>query len=327
MDETEAGTAGTEAGTENGLDSGQTSILSRMLAASGGSGGNDLTNWDRQYRLLVGKSAQEGFEIGETSTEQPVALHVSFSIERSDTTTCNTAKITVWNLSPEHLAALSDKDCALTLRAGYGTRLGLIFTGVVSYATTSLDGSDMKTEIEVVDNLTSVRDTYVSLSYEGRVSWKTVMDDIAGQMGVAVVYAYNAVFADLENGYSYVGKACNVMDKGCECCGLSWSLQSGVMQVKKPGDVLDREVFVLSPETGLLGIPSQVVVEEDKDAGTKTMGWDVEYFLNAAIHVDDYVKVESRAVTGFFRVYSVSIDGDSDSGDWKCQARLLEIKL
>ena len=52
----------------------------------------------------------------------------------------------------------------------------------------------------------------------------------------------------------------------------------------------------------------------------------VKLFLNGAIHIDDYVKVESKAVTGYFRVYSLDIQGDNISGDWMCTARLLEVK-
>ncbi len=306
-------------------DSGSDSSGDSTGAATSSS--QNLDNWDRQYRFMAGKSEAEGFEIGATSPEQPVPIHCSFSIDKSDTTTCNTATVSLWNLSPEHLAALEEKDCACTLRAGYGDRLNLIFTGVISHATTSQDGGDMKTEIELLDNLTQMRDTYVTLAYDGKVNWKTILDDVGSQMGVAVSYSYNAEFTDVENGYSYVGKASTVLDKGCDCCGLSWSIQSGVLQVKKTGDTMDQQVYVLSPDTGLLGIPAEVVVEEDTDLGMKVKGWDVEYFLNAAINVDDFVKVESKAVTGFFRVYSVKIEGDSAGGDWKCQARLLQITL
>lgn len=41
--------------------------------------------------------------------------------------------------------------------------------------------------------------------------------------------------------------------------------------------------------------------------------------------MDDYVKLESKVVTGYFYVYSMQISGDSASGDWICKARLLEL--
>lgn len=77
---------------------------------------------------------------------------------------------------------------------------------------------------------------------------------------------------------------------------------------------MSKEVYVLSPDTGLLGIPKQVQVSDDKDTSKAQHGWDVEYLMNAAINIDDYVKLESKMVTGFFRVYSLEIEGDNVEG-------------
>ena len=286
-------------------------------------GGYD--NFDRQYRLAAGPAGGAGFEVGETSKAQPVALHVNFSLQKSDLETQNTGRVTLWNLNPSQLAVLNEKDCVVSLKAGYGSKLALIFAGIVSYVSTTIDSADRKTEIEVIDNLVEIRDTYVSVSYNGTVNWKIIFDDVAAQMGVAVSYSYNAEFVDISNGFSFVGLARDIMTKGCKCCNLSWSIQNGVMQVKKPGDVMSREVYVLSPDTGLLGIPARVVITQDEATGKNTLGWDVEYFLNGAINIDDYVKLESETVTGYFRVYSLEISGDNVSGDWICKARLLEV--
>ena len=285
----------------------------------------EYENFDRQYRLAAGPAGGTGFEVGETSKAQPVALHVNFSLQKSDLETQNTGRVTLWNLNPSQLAVLNEKDCVVSLKAGYGSKLALIFAGIVSYVSTTIDSADRKTEIEVIDNLVEIRDTYVSVSYNGTVNWKTIFDDVAAQMGVAVSYSYNAEFVDISNGFSFVGLARDIMTKGCKCCNLTWSLQNGVMQVKKPGDVMSREVYVLSPDTGLLGIPARVVITQDEATGKNTLGWDVEYFLNGAINIDDYVKLESETVTGYFRVYSLEISGDNVSGDWICKARLLEV--
>lgn len=279
-------------------------------------------NFDRQYRLSAGKAGGIGFEIGGTSKSQPVPLHINFSLQKSDLETQNTGRVTVWNLNKQHIATLDEKDCVLSLKAGYGNRMPLIFAGIVSSATTTRDGADRKTEIEVVDNLVEIRDTYVTISYTGNVNWKTIMDDVANQMGVAATYSYNATFSDIPNGFSFVGQARDIMTKGCNCCGLVWSLQNGVMQIKKPGDTMSREVYVLSEDSGLLGIPARVTEAATQESSTPEIGWDVEYFLNGAINIDDYVKLESEKVKGYFRVYSIEMSGDNVSGDWICKARL-----
>lgn len=277
-----------------------------------------VKNFDRTYRLSIGKSGAEGFELGEGSRP----LHISFSVEKADTDSANTAKVSIWNLNGTHKAALNQKDCVVALRAGYGTVMPLIFTGVVTFAKTKADGSDEVTEIELVDNRIELRDTYVSVSYTGAVSCKTLIEDTAKQMGVAVTFSYNAAFADIPNGYSYVGAARNVLTKACQTSGLTWSINNGVLQVKKPGDTMSREVYELSAETGLINTPNRVQIS--KDEGKSDYGWDVEYLMNAAINIDDYVYLNSRYAKGYFRVYSVTIEGDNMEGSWTCTARLLE---
>lgn len=281
-----------------------------------------MKNFDRQYRMSAGPPGSVGFEIGGTS---PYALHISFSVQKQDLESSNTAKVQVWNLNKQNLATLEAENCFLLLKAGYGNTLPVILSGTVSHTSTRKDGSDMLTEIEVVDGLMEVRDTWVSMSYAGLVNTKKILDDTAAQMGLTVTYSYNATFADIPNGFSFVGQAKNALSKACAVSGLEWSIQNGVLQIKKPGDVMNREVYVIGPETGLIEIPERVQISSSDDAGTPQMGYDLVYLLNGAIGVGDYVQVQSKYLTGFFRVYSLEIDGDNLSGAWQCKARVLEV--
>ena len=231
----------------------------------------------------------------------------------------------MWNLNKSHLATLEEEGCFLTLKAGYGNTLPLILSGSVSYTRTQPDGADVMTEIEVVDGLAEIRDTWVSISYAGKVNTKKIIDDVAAQMGVTVTYSYNAEFADIPNGFSFVGQAKFALTKACAVSGLEWSIQNGILQVKKPGDVMSKEVYVLSAETGLLSIPQRVQVSSSDSDGTNEIGWDIEFLMNGAIGIGDYVQVQSKYLEGFFRISTLDIDGDNLSGDWKCKARVLEV--
>ena len=135
-----------------------------------------MQNFDRQYRMTAGKPGSVGFEIGDTT---PYALHIAFSIQKQELESSNTAKVQVWNLNKSHLATLEEEGCFLTLKAGYGNTLPLILSGSVSYTRTQPDGADVMTEIEVVDGLAEIRDTWVSISYAGKVNSKKIVDDVA----------------------------------------------------------------------------------------------------------------------------------------------------
>lgn len=279
-------------------------------------------NFDRQYRFSAGPAGGSGFECGGT---EPHALHISFSIQKTDAETGNTSKIQLWNLSPSQLAILNEKNCVVVLRAGYSSRIPLVFTGAVTYVETEMDGADRMTTIEAVDGRIQLRDTWITPSYSGKVNAKKIIDDIAQEMGIPVIYSHNAKFADLPKGFSYAGKSGGALDKVCASSELVWSIQNGILHVKRKNDTISQEVFLLSPETGLVNIPKKVTLSAEGDANSNQQGWDVEYLMNAAIGIDDLVRLESQKVRGNFRVYSLEITGDNLEGSWTCTARLLEV--
>lgn len=283
---------------------------------------NNPVNFDRQYRFVAGSPNGEGFECGGT---KPHALHIAFQVQRTELETENTAKIQLWNLSPDRLAVLNEKDCAVSLRVGYENRLALCFSGTVTYVETEREGADQMTTLEASDGRVPLRDTWLSLSYGGTVNGGKVLEDVAASMGVTAVYGHNAAFANLSNGYSYVGRAGSVLDKICASSGLSWSIQNGVLHIKKQRDTILRECYVLSSNTGLVGTPKKITLSQENSQEKNQPGWDVEHLMNAAIQIDDYVRLESEKAQGYFRVCSQEISGDNLEGDWLCTSRLLEV--
>lgn len=278
--------------------------------------------FDRQYRFSAGQAGSTGFEVGVTD---PVALHIAFNVQKADVSSANTSKITLWNLNKAHLATLNEKDCIVTLKAGYGSTMPLIFVGAVSRIETTVDGADRMTEIEAIDGRVELRDTFVSLSYKGVINTKKIMQDVAQQMGVSITFSYNATFSDYPNGFSFIGAGKAALDKVCVPTGLIWEIQNGILQIKRKGDTMSRQVFVLSPDSGLIGIPKKLTQGAENDTDENSKGWEVVYLLNGAIGVGDYVKIESETVTGFFRVHTVEHDGDNIEGDWLSTAHLYEV--
>ena len=288
-------------------------------------------NFIRRYLMKAGKMGHNGFQIGQTSTENPHALHISFSIEKSTSETANTAKVQIWNLSPANLSILDTKDCVIELQAGYANHIALILAGNVVTSSTEMDGADRMTELEVVDGRVALRDTYVEISRSGRVDSKEVFDEIAGAMGVSVIYSKGCKFKVLPHGFSFVGPAKTALKKLCKTCGLSWSIQNSVLQIRKPNEPITTRAYLLSSDTGLLEGPKRITISSESDDSSSgksnsQIGYEVKYFLNGAIGVNDYVRLESDKVRGYFRVYKLTIDGDNLEGDWICTAQLLEVK-
>lgn len=282
-----------------------------------------MANWLRAYQFSAGQAGGAGFGISE--------LHIQFSVEKADVSSPNTAKISLWNLSPAHKAALEEKDCIVTLNAGYEDSVPMVLTGTVTNVVTEDDGADQKTTIDVLDGRKELRDSYVTFEYLQTTDSKLILQDAAGQMGLPITFSQGASFKPLES-YSYVGLAKNVMDKVCASNGLTWTIQNGVIQVTKANEPISTIAHLISSKTGLIGSPKKLTqseknsgnAEENSSKNKAQAGWEIRYLLNAAIGVNDLVQLESKTANGIFRVESVKLEGDNMAGDWMCTAKVVE---
>lgn len=281
-------------------------------------------NFRRTYTLKCGKAGGQGFQIGNIHNAIDDVLHISFSIEKCDVESPNTAKLQVWNLSNENLKILDGEDCIVELKAGYDRNDTLILVGNITAVTTTPENADRMTEIAVMDGRVELRDTAVSLSLNGPVNCLDLYKQVAGMMGLPIVFADDLTYAIFPNGFAYVGKAKGILQKIAEYCGHSWTIQNQIIQVTWPGRAISPRAFMLNSDTGLIGIPKRITI------GTGTnksqTGWEIEYFLNGAIGVNDVIQLSSSTANGYYRVYKVTIDGDNQQGDWICTAQVLEIK-
>lgn len=292
-----------------------------------------MRNWKRAYRLVAGIAGQPGFEIGE-ETEQGRALHIKFELEKTDVSSNNTGSISIWNLNDAHVSVLEQKDCMIALYAGYGNTKPLIFSGNVTNPETSMESADRKTDIDVVDGRVAVRDTYIALSYLQETLLQTIFGDCITQMGITCVYSAGALAllaaTKAPLGYAYIGPAADCLTQLCNAYGMKWSIQNGVCQVHLPTEAIPVQAYILSESTGLLGVPKRIAMsaKSTTQSTTKqatTYGYEVEYFLNGAINVNDLVQLQSKKVSGFFRVKNIKISGDNLEGDWICTAQLVEV--
>ncbi len=280
-------------------------------------------NWMRRYVMKCGVMGQTGFQIGNVHSAKETALHICFSIEKSDAENPNDAKVQIWNLSDTHLKMLEAKDCIVELRAGYGDTIALVLVGTITSVITTMENADRLTEMTIVDGYVSLRDTVLSISLNGKVSSKDVYQMIANEMGMAILFAKDLTFKTIPNGFSYVGKAKNALQKIATYCGHKWTIQNQVIQIALPNRAVNTIGYLLSNETGLIGIPRRITLES---GSSSQVGWEVEYLLNGVIGVNDVVKLKSLTANGYFRVCKITMDGDNFDGDWICTAQLVEIE-
>ena len=282
---------------------------------------DSLENFDRKYQVTI-RGSGWGFQFG--GEEFP--LHISFSMQKTDLYSPNNGTLSVWNLSPEHVAMLieGEENAHLELWAGYRDHLFYIFSGLVSFSSTCMDGADRRTDIEVIDTLLEQRDSYTSLTFEPGTNWRDITDAAAGVLGVEIDYADDVEFKNIDTGFSFGGLADDIFTKACDSNGLSWSVQDGVVKIKRVAQVMDETVYEISAATGMIEMPVRTCLAGSFETGDKIIGYDVTMLLNGDLKIDDYVFLNSKVAKGYFRVYSLDFSGDSMGGDWITRVRLLE---
>lgn len=270
-------------------------------------------------------------------------LRVSFEVQKDAGKEPNKAKIGIYNLSDATRKRIEKEDLEVNLYAGYEKDVGpvCVFKGTVSHASTKDEQGDSVTTIEAADGKKPIRDSYCSLSYKPGTSAKVILNRCANEMGLPLVYGDGVdSLESYPNGYSFVGRAADAITEICDAQGLSWSIQNNIIQVIKAGGTATNRGLVFSAYTGLIGTPERLVkannnpdketgkrkrkAKAEKEKPTKRSGWKIRTLLSPTVMPGEKVKVESRVITGWFRVERIQHSGDYMGDYWVSEMELVE---
>ena len=272
-------------------------------------------------------------------------LHIGFSIDKDTTKESNKAKLEIYNLSDATRKKIEVPDTEVEIYAGYEKAGGAIlaFKGTVTYGFTRDAGTDCITTLDLADGTVALRDSYCSMSYAPGTSAKTIIQRCANEMGVPVVYGDDVgELESYKNGFSFYGQAKDALTEICNALGLSWSIQNNILNIILAGGTSTNRGLVFSPQSGLVGVPERITQAEyksnksnpqktqkekaKKEEPRKKAGWKINTLLVPSVNPADMVKVESKWITGWFRVEKVSHRGDYNGTNWGSMMELIEVQ-
>ena len=272
-------------------------------------------------------------------------LHIGFSIDKDTTKESNKAKLEIYNLSDATRKKIEVPDTEVEIYAGYERAGGAIlaFKGTVTYGFTRDAGTDCITTLDLADGTVALRDSYCSLSYAPGTSAKTIIQRCANEMGVPVVYGDDVgELESYKNGFSFYGQAKDALTEICNALGLSWNIQNNILNIILAGGTSTNRGLVFSPQSGLIGVPERITQAEyksnksnpkktqkekaKKEEPRKKAGWKINTLLVPSVNPADMVKVESKWITGWFRVEKVSHRGDYNGNNWGTSMELIEVQ-
>lgn len=228
-------------------------------------------------------------------------LDCEFNVPFDDDTEADEAEMVIYNLSDITIQNIK-KDSPVTITAGYGNDTGIIFSGIISKVRSYYSGEDCVTEIRAIDRAElKERKLKDDTSYAGGTPASQILKDLVGQTGLPV-----AVFAPKRD-YVYKDKASvngGLMDnirKYAQVCGVSAYICKGQVYVRSvlDGDGLD---FALSADTGLLELSEFEEELTAEDFVDTVHGYEVTMLLQHRVTTASLLKINSRNVSGTYRV-------------------------
>ena len=321
----------------------------------------------RQYRLLLGKSAQTGLLLTseDLSSDKGIrGLRMTFAIDKDTTKESNKSEIKIWNLSDASLNLIEQEDLMIELSVGYRDDLGpvRIFIGTLVKCVTKVEnnGKDVCTSIICSDGMLAIRDSILSTSFAPGVDSLTILRATASNMGLALDVAEDVKGVVYHDGYSFVGYAKRSLDVICEAMGATWSIQNNMLQVIMRNGITRKQGIVFSPSSGLIGRPERVIKSsrmsnntkagarhevinevglskrekskrkkqrEKKRKKTSQAGWKIRTLLAPTVNPGDAIRIESNSVSGWFKVESIKHSGGKFEQEWTSEIDCIEVML
>jgi hypothetical protein len=274
----------------------------------------------QQYLRKVRATFSGGLVInpGASTIDQ---MRISFSIQKSVSSSANSAEVKLYNLAPSTRNGMGKEFDSITLEAGYippgqSGNVGIIFKGAIRDVEHRREGPDIITIISCGDGDKALRRATISKSYQAGTPVKDVIDDIAKELENEGIsrgeFKYPDALKDkkFKRPYAACGSCARELDVIGRGNGFYWSTQNETLEII-PSDGFVGGVALISPETGMIGTPAIT------DNGVR-----VSALLNPEIRPNRRVQLESQTLemngdNGMYRVSEVTYTGDNHSGDFK----------
>ena len=214
-----------------------------------------MQKFGRKYQLNAGTIE------GNTLTIEP-PFTLEFDINRNVLSSANTSQIRVYNLSKNHRNALRKNvndygDLRLiTLRAGYGTNLPMIFSGNVTHAFSVREGTNFITQLESFDGGYAFANGFSSENFPADTPQETIIQtlmDNLQQQGVSFGGIGNLFSGSTGRGNAYSGATIELLR---QLTGGAFFIDNGKVYALGDNECLPaRGISVINSQSGLLGTP------------------------------------------------------------------------
>lgn len=245
----------------------------------------------------------------------------------------NSAVIEIYNLSDDQIKLLESDYLEVSFSVGYlETGAHLLVQGNVTESSTVKSGNDYVTQLKIGEGYTALNHEQLAKMVSPGKTVADVLEEIRQQMPGVARGAYTGT--NLNNpivfGWRLKGSPREMLMKLCEAQNMEYNINSGVLNVSEENGLLSKDTVlapVLNERTGLIDLPfhtSETGRKPKKDK-KRRRGVQFKALLNTDIVPGKIVKLESKWISGFYRVNTARFSGDFRGNDWYVEAFCSEI--
>lgn len=318
-----------------------------------------MSDFGRAYRILVHRAPDpldaalskqfnanwfEKFEqvLEITSVGQEHYHRIEFEIEKDLKGTPNQCKLTIYNLSVASRDLFKGAPVRVTLEAGYEDAPRLLFLGDLRFADSDIKGLDWVTTLQLADGGRAYANAKVNKSFTKGTPLRTILDSLARAFGVPLELQGRSS-TDLDQriaaGEVLTGYAADELERLLLPYGFGYSFQNGRLQLLRFDKVLPGELRVIREDTGegggMLGSPEidppkirappKTGHHGQAHSSAKVPKLKFKHTLYPELVPGERIQMQSRSVTGTFKIDSFKHKGDTSGNDWVTEVQAIDV--
>jgi len=297
-----------------------------------------MYQYDRIYELIIGDVKKPKEAVLITNIDTHNGLQLTFEVSKTaDTkrTGGNSAVVEIYNLSTDTLKKLQQsKTLGFQLKVGYReTGLKLLVYGQVVQLTTKKQGTDWVTVITAGEGYEELNETKLKKSLPPGVTIEQAIDECRKSMNIdRGIYEGTNKDATAVDGYPLSGSAKEMLNEICEANRIAYRVDRNALYIEDESGINDKNykknAFVLNGKTGLLDSPFWTQEDGRKQKKDETRRQSVQFkaLLNAEILPGNVVRIDSRFISGWFKITSARYSVTYRNGNWTVDCYASEIK-
>ncbi|GAF06826.1 hypothetical protein JCM16418_808 [Paenibacillus pini JCM 16418] len=207
----------------------------------------------------------------------------------------NESEIKIWNLSDTTLNNIK-KGEVLMLNAGYKGDVSLLLHGYISKVSTTWEGVDKITTINVLDSEDLSKREVKEIAFAKNTLASAIIKQMAGYIGLPVAQMELNQDYRYQEGYTAKGPVTEIISKVAQDCGTSVYINKNklyVRNLRRGGD----SVFKVDTTTGMIESPGRF-----EDGLTK--GFNIKMQLQHRVTTASVIDLTCRMFTGRLHVRS-----------------------